>query len=72
MMTVLCPYCYSNTVIQTNGYYCPNCKRIIDFFSTPTYEQMGYDKRMWSEKELKELIKETVKELGEENVSNID
>lgn len=66
MFGILCPYCYSNMETRTNGYYCPKCKRIIEYFSTHTYEQMGYDKRMWSEKELKELIKETIKEMEEE------
>ena len=65
MMTILCPYCNHNTEIRTNGYYCYNCKRIINFFSIPTREQMGYDKKMWSEQELKKLILETLKEVSD-------
>lgn len=67
MMIVLCPHCYGKTEIVTNGYYCPKCKRIVDLAaSISTYEPVEYDKQMWSEKELKDLIKQVIKELEEE------
>lgn len=66
-MILLCPYCHSHTEIMTNGYYCPSCKKIVDYSSIiPAYMQIDYDKRMWSEKELKDLIKQVIKELVEE------
>ena len=67
MIGILCPYCRSSTEMRTNGYYCHNCKRTHDFYSTPAYKQIEYDKKVWSEKEIKNLIRQTIKEfLGEE------